>query len=70
MSLSDRVMSNLDVVLEEVCRELPSGGDQEVRKVIAEQLLHAAEAGQHSLGELRAIGLPTFAAAARRSQRH
>lgn len=63
MGLADGVKANLEVVLDEVCRQLPNGGDHEVRKRIAEQLLEAAETGQHSLAELRAVGLRTFAEA-------
>lgn len=47
MSLSERVKSNMEAVLDEVCRELPNGGDHEVRKRIAE----------HLLSDLRAAGL-------------
>ncbi|UFW48554.1 hypothetical protein BaraCB756_40965 [Bradyrhizobium arachidis] len=63
MALSDRVKTNMEVVLEETCRELPHGGDHESRRVIAEQLLLAAEAGQGSLGELRGVALRAFASA-------
>ncbi|WP_247298660.1 MULTISPECIES: hypothetical protein [unclassified Bradyrhizobium] len=38
MTLSGRLKSNLEVVLEETCWELPNGGDHESRKIIAEQL--------------------------------
>jgi hypothetical protein len=34
--LTERVKANLDVVLEETCRELPHGGDHERRRVIAD----------------------------------
>lgn len=60
MTLAHRVRLNLEVVLEEVCRDLPNGGDHDVRKMVAERLLKAAEAGQHSLGELRAVDLRAF----------
>jgi hypothetical protein len=40
--LDDRTMANLDVVLEEVCRSLPHGGDHQLRKRIAERLLDSA----------------------------
>lgn len=53
--LSSQVRANMDVVLEEVCAELPRGGDHESRKFIAERLIEAAEAGQITLGELKAI---------------
>ena len=43
--LDDRTKANLDVVLEEVCRPLPHGGDHELRKAIAEKLLASAMEG-------------------------
>lgn len=63
MGLADGVRANLEVVLDEVSPELPNGGDHELRKRIAEQLLEAAQTGQHSLAELRAVGLRIFAEA-------
>jgi len=42
----ERTQANMDVVLDEVCAELPNGGDHESRKYIAEQLLQAARAGK------------------------
>jgi hypothetical protein len=62
MTLSDRVKSNMEFVLEETCRELPHGGDHESRRLIAKELLQAAESGQGSLGELRSAALRAFAA--------
>lgn len=51
--LLPRVQANLDVVLDESCAELPHGGDNHSRKIIAEQLIAAAEADRLRLGELR-----------------
>ncbi|MDA9486376.1 hypothetical protein XI07_30850 [Bradyrhizobium sp. CCBAU 11445] len=68
MTLPDRVKSNMEIVLEETCQELPNGGDHESRKVIDEQLLAAAEAGHITLDKLRAAalrGFPSEAKAAR-----
>jgi hypothetical protein len=31
----ERTLANMDVVLDEICRELPNGGDHESRKFIA-----------------------------------
>ena len=42
----------MDVVLDEICSQLPNGGDHERRKFIAEQLMKAARAGKTTLGEL------------------
>jgi hypothetical protein len=55
--ISSRVQANMDVVLEQVCAELPHGGDHESRKYIAEQLIEAAEAGHGTLGELTTVAL-------------
>jgi hypothetical protein len=52
----DRTQANMDVVLEEICRELPHhGGGHEVRKFIAERLIEAARAGRGTLGDLQAV---------------
>lgn len=53
--LSPRTQANMDVVLEQVCRELPNGGDHDSRKFVAEQLIQAAQAGHLTLGELTAV---------------
>ena len=42
----------MDVVLEEVCAELPNGGDHESRTFIAEQLIQCARSGESTLGDL------------------
>ncbi len=49
------VLSKIDLVLEEACRELPHGGNHEERKRIAELLLAAARSGRSTLGELGII---------------
>jgi hypothetical protein len=50
--LSERTRANMDVVLEETCRQLPHGGDHDSRKFIAERLIAAAREGHSTLGEL------------------
>jgi hypothetical protein len=45
----------MEVVLEEVCRELPVGGDHETRKHIAKKLLNAAKKGNATLDGLRSV---------------
>ena len=50
--LSERTRANMDVVLEETCRQLPHGGDHDSRKSIAGRLIEAAQAGHTTLGEL------------------
>ncbi|BBO03356.1 MULTISPECIES: hypothetical protein [Bradyrhizobium] len=68
MTLPDRVKSNMEIVLEETCQELPNGGDHESRKVIDEQLLAAAEAGHITLDKLRAAALRGSQAKQRRRE--
>lgn len=45
----------MDVVLEQVCRDLRHGGDQESRKHIAQCLMQSAKKGNITLEELRAV---------------
>jgi hypothetical protein len=53
---AERVQANMDMVLDQVCAELPNGGDHETRRSIAEQLIEAARAGKTTLGELTTAG--------------
>ena len=48
----DRTRANMDVVLEEICREMKHGGDHESRKFIAERLMESARGGRSSLADL------------------
>ncbi|WP_375780382.1 hypothetical protein ACE103_17040 [Bradyrhizobium sp. ma5] len=52
----DRTTANLDVVLDDVCRDLPNGsGDHETRKFVARRLLRAARQGRKTLGALEYV---------------
>jgi len=51
-----RTLASMDVVLDQICSELPHGGDHESRKFIAEQLMQAARGGKTALGELTYVG--------------
>jgi hypothetical protein len=42
VEFNDPTQANMDIVLEEVCAELPHGGGYESRKFIAEQLIQYA----------------------------
>ena len=53
--LDDRTMAHLDVVLEEVCRSLPHGGDHEPRRQIAEKLLGSTIGGNTTLAGLTGV---------------
>jgi hypothetical protein len=48
----DRTRANMDVVLEEICREMAHGGDHESRKFIAERLIESAREGRTSLNSV------------------
>ncbi|UQR62372.1 hypothetical protein LRP30_37385 [Bradyrhizobium sp. C-145] len=65
--LDDRTMANLDVVLDEVCRSLPHGGDHELRKQIAEKLLESAKNGNRTLAALTEVGKAALAEATKKS---
>ena len=62
----ERVIANMDVVLEEVCRVLPNGGDHESRKHIAKKLLQAAKTGHVTLEKLRPVASRALAELSRR----
>ena len=51
----ERTAANLDVVLEEVCKDLPNGGDHESRKHIAKRLMQSAKKGNVTLDGLRTV---------------
>ena len=51
-----RVHANMDVVLEEICAELPKGGSHEDRKFVAEHLIQCAKGRRTTLGELMYAG--------------
>jgi len=51
----DRTRANMDVVLEEICREMSHGGDHESRKFIAARLIESAREGRTSLTELNSV---------------
>lgn len=52
----ERTAANLDVVLDDVCRDLPnSGGDHKTRKFVAIHLVRAAQRGKKTLGALEAV---------------
>jgi hypothetical protein len=65
--LDDRTKANLEVVLEEVCRGLPHGGDHELRRQIAERMLESAVAGNTTLAGLTEVTKAALAEATKRS---
>jgi hypothetical protein len=65
--LDVRTMANLDVVLENVCRSLPHGGDHALRKEVAKKLLSHARKGKVTLGALSSVAQIALAEALRRN---
>ena len=53
--LDDRTKANMDVALEEACRQLPHGGDHGLRKKIAQKLLQSARKGNTTLSGLSVV---------------
>ena len=53
--IDERTAANMDVVLEEVCRDLPHGGDHESRKHVAQRLMQSVEKGNVTLVGLRSV---------------
>lgn len=60
-------MANLDIVLEDVCRSLPHGGDHELRRQIAEKLLDSAIAGNKTLAGLTEVAKAALAEVTKKS---
>jgi hypothetical protein len=67
--LDDRTMARLEMVLDEVCRSLPHGGDHKLRKQVARKLLDSALQGNTSSGVLRDVGLSALADATKQCER-
>jgi hypothetical protein len=53
--IDQRTAANMDVVLEEACRDLPHGGNHETRKRIAQRLIQSAKKGDVTLVGLRTV---------------
>jgi hypothetical protein len=51
----DRTYANLELILEETCKEFPHGGDHSMRKKIAQKLLQSARQGNRTLSDLSAV---------------
>lgn len=54
-NLDDRTRASMDLALEEACRELPHGGDHNLRKKVAQKLLHSARHGNTTLSGLAEV---------------
>jgi hypothetical protein len=52
---NQRTQTDMDVVLELVCRELAHGGRHKERKYIAERLIECAGSGRTTLADLQTV---------------
>ena len=68
--VDDRTRTNLEVALEETCRSLPHGGDHQLRKWIAQKLLHSAFKGNTTLGGLADVARAALAEATTKQRGH
>jgi hypothetical protein len=55
VKLDGRTRANMDAALDEACRELPHGGDHNLRKKIALKLLCSARKGNTTMGGLSVV---------------
>lgn len=62
----ERTTAKMDVVLEEVCRSMPHGGDHESRKYVAKKLMQSAKKGNVTLEGLRPVASRAFSELSRR----
>jgi hypothetical protein len=64
--IEERTTANMDVVLEEVCRSLPHGGDHESRKYVAKKLMETVKKGNITLERLRPVAGRAFSELSKR----
>jgi hypothetical protein len=68
MTLDDRTRANMDVALEEACRELPHGGDHALRKRVAQKLLQSVRKGNTTLNGLSLVARTALTEASRQQR--
>jgi hypothetical protein len=66
--LDERTRVNMEVALEETCRELPHGGDHALRKKVAQKLLQSARKGNTTLSGLSAVARTALTEATRQKK--
>jgi hypothetical protein len=64
--VDERTSANMDVVLEETCRDLPNGGDHESRKYVAKRLMQSVKKGNVTLEGLRSVASRALSELSRR----
>jgi hypothetical protein len=65
-NLDERTRANMDVALEEACRQLPHGGDHNLRKKVAQKLLQSARKGNITLSGLSEVARAALAEATKK----
>jgi hypothetical protein len=68
-NLDERTRANMDVALEEACRELPHGGDHVLRKKVALKLLQSARKGNTTLSGLSLVARTALSEASKQRQK-
>jgi hypothetical protein len=53
--IDERTAANMDVVLDEICSNLPHGGDHESRKYVAKKVMQSVKKGNGTLEGLRPV---------------
>jgi hypothetical protein len=51
-----RTLANMEIALDRVCKKAPDGDDHELRKLVAEEIIHCAKMGRTALGPLTEAG--------------
>jgi hypothetical protein len=64
--IEQRTAANMDVVLEEICRSLPHGGNHKSRKYVAKRLMQSVKNGNVTLDGLRPVASRAFSELSRR----
>jgi hypothetical protein len=60
IKIGEQATADMHLVLEEVCRNLPHGGDHESRKYIAKKLMQSVKKGNVTLEGLRPVASRAF----------
>ena len=63
-NFDSRTMANMVVALDRICDENPRGGQHQLRKKVAREIIKSARAGNTTLGELEAAGRRALASVA------
>ena len=67
-NLDERTKANMDVALEDACRQLPHGGDHNLRKKVAQKLLQSARKGNTTLSGLSVVARTALSEASKQKK--